>query len=55
MGMPWDRRGARSDEHIAILRTLWSAEGDTVSFDGTFSSFPAIDPDPRPGARRSRC
>jgi len=49
MGMPWDRRGARSDEHIAILRTLWSAEGDVVSFDGTFSSFPAIDPNPRPG------
>src|SRR5215204_1433202 len=49
MGMPWDRRGARSDEHIAILRTLWSAEADMVSFDGTFSSFPAIDPNPRPG------
>lgn len=49
MGMPWDRRGARSDEHIAVLRTLWTADGDLVSFDGTFSSFPAIDPNPRPG------
>jgi probable F420-dependent oxidoreductase len=49
MGMPWDRRGARSEEHIAVLRTLWTAEGDTVSFEGTFYSFPAIDPDPRPG------
>jgi probable F420-dependent oxidoreductase len=48
MGMPWDRRGARSDEHIAVLRALWTAEGDAVSFEGAFSSFPAIDPDPRP-------
>jgi probable F420-dependent oxidoreductase len=51
MGMPWDRRGARSDEHIEILRALWTADGEQVSFDGTFSSFPAIDPAPRPGRR----
>ncbi|MEA3218101.1 MAG: hypothetical protein QOJ19_4257 [Acidimicrobiia bacterium] len=49
IGMPWDRRGARSDEHIEILRKIWSAEGDNVAFDGEFSSFPAIDPNPRPG------
>jgi probable F420-dependent oxidoreductase len=49
MGMAWDRRGARSDEHIAILRAIWGAEGDNISFDGEFSSFPAIDPNPRPG------
>ena len=36
MGMPWDRRGARTDEHIALLRTIWCAEGDTVAFDGEF-------------------
>jgi probable F420-dependent oxidoreductase len=51
MGMPWDQRGARSDEHIAVLRTLWTADGDSVSFDGTFYSFPAIDPNPRPTHR----
>jgi len=22
MGMPWDRRGARSEEHVSLLRTL---------------------------------
>jgi probable F420-dependent oxidoreductase len=48
MGLPWDRRGARSDEHIAVLRALWTAEGEAVSFEGTFFSFPAIAPDPRP-------
>jgi alkanesulfonate monooxygenase SsuD/methylene tetrahydromethanopterin reductase-like flavin-dependent oxidoreductase (luciferase family) len=49
MGMPWDRRGARSDEHIAVLRALWGAQGpDPVAFEGTFHSFPEIDPDPRP-------
>jgi probable F420-dependent oxidoreductase len=49
LGMPWDRRGARSEEHIAILRAIWGAEGDEVSFDGEFFSFPPIHPDPRPG------
>ncbi|MFN0089542.1 MAG: TIGR03619 family F420-dependent LLM class oxidoreductase [Acidimicrobiales bacterium] len=51
LGMPWDRRGARTDEHIEILRTLWGAEGDDASFEGAFHSFPAIDPDPRPGRK----
>ncbi|MCH2172464.1 TIGR03619 family F420-dependent LLM class oxidoreductase [Myxococcota bacterium] len=48
MQMPWDRRGARTEEHIALLRKLWMAEGDTVSFDGEFYRFPDIHPDPRP-------
>jgi probable F420-dependent oxidoreductase len=46
--MPWDHRGARSDEHIALLRAVWLAEGDLVSFDGEWYSFPDIDPEPRP-------
>ena len=48
MGMPWDRRGARAEEHIALMRSIWGATGETVSFDGEFYSFPAMDPDPRP-------
>ena len=48
MGMPWDRRGARTDEHIALLRTIWCAEGDTVQFDGEFYPLPPVDPRPRP-------
>jgi len=48
MQMPWDQRGARSEEHIALLRRIWTAEGDTVDFEGKFYRFPAIHPDPRP-------
>lgn len=48
MQMPWDQRGARSEEHIAVLRRLWTARGDTVDFEGKFYRFPAIHPDPRP-------
>lgn len=48
MHMPWDRRGARADEHIALLRRVWTAPGDLVDFDGRFYPFPAIDPEPRP-------
>lgn len=51
VGMPWDRRGARTDEHIALLRHLWSAEGDTVEFHGEFHDLPPMHPDPRPRQR----
>jgi alkanesulfonate monooxygenase SsuD/methylene tetrahydromethanopterin reductase-like flavin-dependent oxidoreductase (luciferase family) len=48
MHMPWDHRGARSDEHIAVLRRLWLADGDWVDFHGEYYGFPEIDPEPRP-------
>jgi probable F420-dependent oxidoreductase len=48
MGMPWDQRGRRSDEHIALLRTLWTASGDLVEFHGEYHDVPLIDPEPRP-------
>jgi len=51
MGMPWDRRGARSEEHIALMRALWCAEGDTVEFHGEFYDLPPMDPEPRPVQR----
>jgi probable F420-dependent oxidoreductase len=51
MGMPWDRRGARSEEHIALMRTLWCAEGDLVEFHGEFHDLPPMDPEPRPAQR----
>jgi probable F420-dependent oxidoreductase len=51
MGMPWDRRGARSEEHIAMLRTLWCAEDDLVEFHGEFHDLPPMDPEPRPVQR----
>src|SRR3954452_16423210 len=51
MGMPWDRRGARSEEHIALMRTLWCAEGDLVESHGEFHALPPMDPEPRPVQR----
>jgi probable F420-dependent oxidoreductase len=51
MGMPWDRRGARSEEHIALMRALWCAEGDLVEFNGEFHDVPPMDPEPRPVQR----
>jgi alkanesulfonate monooxygenase SsuD/methylene tetrahydromethanopterin reductase-like flavin-dependent oxidoreductase (luciferase family) len=51
MGMPWDRRGRRSEEHIASLRALWCAEGDLVEFHGEFHDIPPMDPEPRPVQR----
>lgn len=48
MGMPWDRRGARADEHIALLRALWTAPGPHVEFHGEFHDLPPMDPEPRP-------
>jgi len=51
MNMPWDRRGARSDEHIALMRALWYAEGDLVEFHGEFHDLPPMDPEPRPVQR----
>lgn len=48
MGMPWDRRGRRSDEHIALLRAIWGAPGPHVEFHGEFWDLPPMDPEPRP-------
>lgn len=48
MHMPWDRRGARTEEHMALLRTLWTATEPYVSFQGRFYSFQEISPEPRP-------
>jgi probable F420-dependent oxidoreductase len=48
MGMPWDRRGRRTDEHIELLRTIWTAPGPHVEFSGEFWDLPPMDPEPRP-------
>jgi probable F420-dependent oxidoreductase len=48
MNMPWDRRGARTEESIAVMRTLWCAETDVVEFHGEFNDLPPMHPDPRP-------
>lgn len=48
MGMPWDRRGARTEEHIALLRAIWTAPGPHVEFHGEFWDIAPMDPEPRP-------
>jgi probable F420-dependent oxidoreductase len=48
MGMPWDQRGRRADEHITLMRTLWAADTEAVEFTGQFWTLPPMDPRPRP-------
>lgn len=48
MQMPWDHRGARSEEHIEVMRKIWSAPGATVEHQGRFYAFGPMDPEPRP-------
>ena len=40
LGVPFERRGARTEEYIAGMRALWS-EGD-ASFEGEFASFAGV-------------
>jgi probable F420-dependent oxidoreductase len=51
MGVPWDRRGARTEEHIALLRELWCATDPYVEFHGRFYDFAPMDPRPQPNQR----
>lgn len=48
-GVPYARRGARSEEFIQALRTLWTEE--VAEFHGRFYDFPAARMDPRPVQR----
>jgi probable F420-dependent oxidoreductase len=46
LGVPWPRRGARSDEYVAAMRALW--QGPHASFQGEFVSFDSVTCSPRP-------
>ena len=46
LGIPYEERGARTTEHIEVLRTLWSEPHP--SFDGQFTKFSGIQSNPRP-------
>ncbi|MGH3195913.1 MAG: LLM class flavin-dependent oxidoreductase [Streptosporangiaceae bacterium] len=48
-GASMARRGARAEEYLAVLRTLWADE--VSSFDGEFYTIPAGRQDPRPVQR----
>src|SRR5689334_24130711 len=46
LGIPFAKRGARSDEYIAVMRKLWAEDG--VSFDGQFVKFDEVSSNPKP-------
>jgi probable F420-dependent oxidoreductase len=46
LGVPWERRGARTDEYVAAMRALWS--GPHVEFHGEFVDFSPVTCSPRP-------
>lgn len=46
LGIPFARRGARTNEYIEAMRTLW--DRDDASFDGEFVSFKGVSCNPKP-------
>ena len=49
LGVPWERRGARTDEYLEVLRRLWCE--DPSSFTGSFYSLPSCHQFPKPVQR----
>lgn len=49
LGVPFAHRGPRTDEYVAAMRALWTAEGP-ASFDGEFTQFRDIWCRPQPAA-----
>ena len=46
LGVPWERRGARTDEYLEVLRTLWC--DSTSAFEGEFYRLPPCSMFPKP-------
>jgi probable F420-dependent oxidoreductase len=46
VAMPFEHRGARSDEHLAVMKTLWTEE--TSSFEGRYYQLPECRMYPKP-------
>lgn len=46
LGMPFERRGQRTDEHLAIMRSLWTDE--VSSYQGELASLPECRMYPKP-------
>ena len=46
LGVPFERRGARTKEYVDAIRTLW--RDDVASFDGEFVHFNAVRVNPKP-------
>jgi probable F420-dependent oxidoreductase len=46
VGVPFAKRGARTDEYIAVMRKLWAEDG--VSFSGQFVNCDEVSSNPKP-------
>ena len=51
LGVPFERRGARTKEYVAAMRTLW--RNDVASFEGEFVEFDSVRVNPKPTDGRS--
>jgi alkanesulfonate monooxygenase SsuD/methylene tetrahydromethanopterin reductase-like flavin-dependent oxidoreductase (luciferase family) len=49
LGQPFHERGVMSDEHLRLIRELWTSE--VLSFDGTYTRFQDMQASPRPVQR----
>jgi probable F420-dependent oxidoreductase len=50
LGVPFERRAARTAEYVAAIRTLW--RDDVASFDGEFARFDSVRVNPKPVATK---
>src|SRR5258707_11969557 len=50
LGIPFERRAARTGEYVAAMRTLW--RDDVASFEGEFVRFDSVRVNPKPFADR---
>jgi probable F420-dependent oxidoreductase len=46
LGVPWEARGARTEEYVDVLRRVWRDE--QTAYDGRFTRFDAIHSYPKP-------
>ncbi len=46
LGVPFDQRGAMSNEYLAAIKALWTS--DLASYNGRFVSFESVNTTPRP-------
>ena len=51
LGVPWERRGRRMDESLAVIRGLTDPAGDFFEFHGEIYDVPAIKMAPAPASR----
>jgi len=51
LGVPFERRGARTKEYVAAMRSLW--RDDIASYEGEFVSFDSVRVNPKPAGGRS--